>query len=106
MRTQGRGAVQKALTKAQLEKLSGRRPAEFWASFWSRAESVGDCFVWCGPRDERGRGVLAVGPRRFAAAKLAWVYDGRKLKPGMVLSASCQDGLCIKPAHQVVRGVR
>jgi hypothetical protein len=92
-------APKEAITKASIESRAGLR---FWARFWAQADEVRACWLWRGPVDRAGRGLMPLSMGPVSAHVAAWVYDGR-LAPTRPLVAGCGNRRCIRPEHQQVR---
>lgn len=66
--------------------------------FWSRVEKGPDCWVWTGPRGQRGYGQINVGGRTLRVHRVSWaMHHG---DPGeLFVCHKCDNPPCVRPDH-------
>ena len=68
--------------------------------FWSKVVKKGcGCWEWSGSFGHGGHGLFRVGDKLFLAHKLAYLWSGRKIKPGQVLLHACDNPRCVNVKH-------
>src|SRR5437762_5778909 len=75
--------------------------------FWRRVEVVGECWIWCGSRDERGYGLFSVpvyssrGAAQRSERCHCIVYEAvhGPIPPDTIVRHSCDTPPCLRPAH-------
>lgn len=73
-------------------------PAEFW-SLVDKSDADG-CWHWRGRVNSNGRGRLSFDGRRQYAYRVAWeLTNDRRIPDGMYACHSCDNPLCVRPAH-------
>jgi hypothetical protein len=87
--------------KGHAQRLVPERPAE--DRFWERVEITDGCWRWTGATNG-GRGQFTVTARpkrvRVPAQHFAWsLAHGEDVAPGHVVSAACENTLCVRPDH-------
>lgn len=71
----------------------------FWAKV--RKGAAKECWPWEGARDERPKFFFKGRP--CDPAVVAWVLRGRKIRPGERIYRTCEEPLCVNPAHLEAR---
>lgn len=84
----------------------GRRPPSLAESLWSRVDrSAGpdSCWLWLGPRNSDGYGMLFHGYARLRAHRVAYELTMGPVPDGLVLdhvrARGCEHRHCVNPAH-------
>lgn len=57
------------------------------------------CFLWCGPVDSYGYGILVTPSRKWKAHRLSLMLHHSLPAPGMEACHSCDVPACINPGH-------
>lgn len=75
-------------------------PAVVREKLEARTERTSTCWLYTGPQDDRGRGLLWIGPRRPIKAHQAayFVYKGEITK-GLCVCHTCDVPICVNPDH-------
>lgn len=72
-------------------------PDEYWALV---QRGTGDqCWIWQGPRDKDGYGILVRGGRQYRAHRVALSMAGRPIERGMNACHTCDRRTCVNPDH-------
>jgi len=72
------------------------------ASFWSRVDADGDCWLWVGPVNKLrgGYGIVSTGHKGQARAhRMAWELLVGPIPPGLKLDHRCRNPPCVNPDH-------
>ncbi|ATN90244.1 HNH endonuclease [Gordonia phage Lennon] len=69
------------------------------ASFWSRVDRSGDCWLWLGYVRPDGYGQCYTRDGNRLAHRVAYVLDGRDLDPALTLDHLCRRRACVNPQH-------
>ncbi len=78
----------------------GRLPLE--ERFWPRVEKSDYCWLWMGPRQLSGHGLIGKGGRSggmFGAHRVSWMLANGPIPSGMCVCHSCDNPPCVNPAH-------
>lgn len=59
----------------------------------------GGCWEWMGTLSPFGYGALTWRGKRWAAHRLALVFDGQELEEGKIVDHICRNRRCVNPAH-------
>jgi hypothetical protein len=69
--------------------------------FWAKVDIRGpdECWPWTAAL-RNGRGAFAVAQRPMVAARVSWaLHNQREIPAGFLACHSCDNGLCVNPAH-------
>lgn len=90
----------------------GEAGKAFGDRFWARVDRAGECWVWRGVVNPKGRGVVSIaGPTvdgarertSMPAHRLAWILS-RGRDPGAAdVVQTCGNALCCRPKHLALR---
>ena len=72
--------------------------ADFWIQVAPCATEE-DCYIWTGPVNTKGYGVISFQGRHWVAHRLAWYLAGREVPPGMELDHLCENKACVNVSH-------
>ena len=67
--------------------------------FWSRVRKTDGCWIWTGASNGQGYGRMMIEKRRYKAHRLALLFSGVDVPPGMCVLHSCDNPPCVNPAH-------
>ncbi len=67
--------------------------------FWGRVAWDGDCYLWIGPVDQGGYGVVTYKSYQYTAHRLAWRFMGRTIPSWLVLDHICRRRRCVNLNH-------
>jgi len=75
-------------------------PAVVREKLEARTERTSTCWLYTGPQDDRGRGLLWIGPHRPVRAHQAayFAYKG-EIPDGLCVCHACDTPLCVNPDH-------
>jgi hypothetical protein len=69
----------------------------------AKCEEVGECWIWQGAHDGKGRPVCVHNGKRISPRRLArQLTDGKEIQRHLVTACECGDIQCISPACSVV----
>jgi hypothetical protein len=69
----------------------------------AKCDEIGDCWIWLGAHDGKGRPVCVHNGKRISPRRLARQFtEGREIPRQMVTACRCGDNKCISPACSVV----
>lgn len=66
---------------------------------WARTNKDGECWLWDGPVNNKGYGIMRVGGRDVLVHRLSWVLEHGTIPEGMVIRHSCDLRRCVNHAH-------
>lgn len=77
-----------------------QRCEEFWKRVDRGAGGAGSCWIWTGPRNDKGYGVYRYA-KRINAHRFAWAskHGWSSLRTGIVIRHKCDNPPCCNPAH-------
>lgn len=68
--------------------------------FLRHVSRVGDCWMWTGADDSRGYGKFWLDGRSQRAVRVSfWLFKGRRVRSGYVVSHRCDNPGCVNPEH-------
>lgn len=73
--------------------------AEAEAKFWSQVDKSGDCWLWQGPKNHLGYGVLRWRGRSDRAHRAAYELAHGPIPAAMHVCHRCDVRDCVNPAH-------
>lgn len=65
----------------------------------ANVQAEGDCIVWCGSADRRGRGRIRWNKKMWLAHRAVWVALNGPIKHGAMLCHHCDVAGCVNPDH-------
>ena len=84
--------------RAALRRRLARKVSHPYAArFWEKVDRSGECWVWQGATSE-GRPKFRIGGEMVHAARVAWALTNGT-PHGRRLRRTCDDRLCVNPAH-------
>jgi len=82
------------------KELSKPLKGTLYTYFWSRIVQHGGCYLWAGPVNSEGYGVVCHGGHTYTAYRLAWKLMGRTDIPDwMELDHLCRRRRCVNVGH-------
>lgn len=69
------------------------------ATFWSKVDKSGECWLWKGKHNDLGYGELCVAGKRIKAHRFAYQISRGSIPDGIVVCHSCDNPPCVNPAH-------
>lgn len=60
---------------------------------------AGGCRLWLGATDRCGYGVVAIGPHRHKAHRVAWALENGPIPDGLSVLHRCDVPACVEPGH-------
>src|SRR5262252_7703069 len=90
-------ALKAAHTSAQVR--SARRTP---ATFWSRVDQTGECWIWRGRRTRLGYGQWNYQCRCYSAHRLAWIFTHGPIPTVLCVCHHCDTPACVRPDHLFV----
>lgn len=88
------------LREVWADKANQKREIPFLDRFFAKVEPRGDCLVWTGATDIRGRGLFRMGKKLQGAHRVAFtLYFGEE--PPVSLVQSCGNVACVKREHLI-----
>lgn len=73
-------------------------PSEM-ASFWSRVDTSGECWLWTGAKTELGYGLFLDNRRRLRAHRVAYALTYGEFPDELVVCHRCDNPRCVRPNH-------
>jgi hypothetical protein len=67
--------------------------------FWERVQKSDGCWLWLGPRDKRGYGVVNRGHHKTFAHRHAYENVHGLIPTGMCICHHCDNPPCVNPSH-------
>lgn len=67
------------------------------ADFWARVVKTEGCWVWTGPSNAQGYGV--VGHRSRKAHRVSWEMVNGPIPDGLLIRHLCHNPPCVRPDH-------
>jgi hypothetical protein len=69
--------------------------------FWQRVEKTDHCWNWSGSVSYWGYGVLNIPGHKWLkrAHRVSWEMENGEIPPGLIICHTCDNPLCVKPAH-------
>lgn len=73
--------------------------AEAAQRFWTRVETVGECWEWQGARQKYGHGLMSVKGKHQKAHRISFEIHNGPIPAGMVVRHKCDNPPCVNPDH-------
>jgi hypothetical protein len=67
--------------------------------FWRRVNKTEDCWEWTGTVMTAGYGELSFMGKKIGAHRFSFLLHNGDLEAGMCICHTCDNRLCVKPAH-------
>jgi hypothetical protein len=68
--------------------------------FWARVEKTDRCWLWLGPKNDRGYGMFFFDGKRVSAARFSWLLRHGLLPPESLYAChTCDNPSCVNPDH-------
>lgn len=77
----------------------GRRAED---RLWPRVDKSGECWLWTGPVDGNGRGIIGKGGKHGGVVRvhrLSWEVHFGPIPKGLFVCHKCDNPLCVRPEH-------
>lgn len=72
---------------------------DLWAQVRVQPEQLGGCWVWTGPKDADGYGLIPMAGRNRAAHRVSYELINGTVAHGFVLDHLCRNKPCVNPEH-------
>lgn len=73
-----------------------------WMAIAQHCDEVGECWLWSGTRDGHGYPIMKwPGCRCTTVRRIVVALDGRPAGPREPVASTCEERLCVNPAHLV-----
>jgi hypothetical protein len=77
----------------------GQRPLEEYFARYLSKGAEDECWLWAGPRNSSGYGLLRVGGKTEHAHRASYAYHATPIPAGMYVLHRCDRPLCCNPRH-------
>lgn len=67
--------------------------------FWSKVDKSESCWLWTGAKLRTGYGSIRINNKAERAHRVAYELSVGKIPHGMLILHSCDNPLCVNPAH-------
>src|SRR3990172_9835358 len=70
--------------------------------FWNRVEKTDKCWIWLGPKDAFGYGLIGSGGRgspTIRTHRLSWTLSNGQIPKNLLVLHCCDRPGCVNPAH-------
>ena len=69
------------------------------ARFWGRVNKTSTCWLWTGPTDQDGYGLVSIQNKSRRVHRLAYEMLVGPIPEGLTLDHLCRTPSCVNPAH-------
>lgn len=69
------------------------------ARFWAKVDASGECWLWTAHLHSTGYGAMRYQGRDMLAHRVSYLLNIGPIPPGMEVCHSCDNYLCVRPAH-------